>query len=121
MAGNPEYQNLDSYNPPNPVTPADSPSNPAGYAMVTPHGRGPAPYDIQDSHDVPGEVQAAFDGANAVAGAGVLYPAGPRQQATAKLMNSPQGFAAGGGSSGWDITPGFSGEPGESWPNNPQP
>jgi hypothetical protein len=119
--GNPEYQNVTPGAAPPPVTPADGPGDAAGYAMVTPHGQGTAPYDIQDSHDVLPRIQEVFDAATALTGAGVLYPMGPRQSATAHLMNSPQGFNSGGGTSGWDITPGWSGEPDESWDNNPQP
>ena len=118
MAGNPEYQNIDSYTPPGPVTPADSPSAPAQYAGVTPHGQGPAPYDIQAPQD---DLSAAVAAAGALSGAGVLYPVGPRQGQTAHLMNSPQGFSAGGGTSGWDITAGFSGDGGDGWPNDVQP
>ena len=122
MAGNPEYQSLDPQGAPGPVTPADGPGDPAGFAMVSPRGRGTAPYDIQALGGVQEAVQAAFDGA-AVSAAGVnVYPnMGPRQRATADLMNSPQGFSSGGGTSGYDITPGWSGEPDESWDNNPQP
>jgi hypothetical protein len=97
------------------ITPADSPSSPEGYAGVSPHGRGTAPYDIQDSHDVPAAVQAAFDGANAVAGAGVLYGMGPRQRETEALLSSPQGYQD------FDITSGFSGSHGETWPGDPTP
>lgn len=125
MAGNPFLQNLDPQSPPDPVTPAAPPSDPAGYAMVTPHGQGPAPYNIQDPGYTGGGLEAgvtaAFNGSTAVAGAGVLYPQGPRQAQAAHLLDSPQGAFAGGGTSGWDITAGWSGEPDESWPNNPQP
>jgi hypothetical protein len=90
--------------------------------MVTPHGQGPAPYDIQAPMSE-AEITGAFNGANAVGGAGFLYPQGPRQAQTAHLMDSPQGFAAGGGTSGWDITAGFSGEGNGhyGWPNDVQP
>ena len=127
MAGNPFLQNLDPQSPPDPVTPAASPSDPAGYAGVTPHGQGPAPYNIQDPAYTGGGLQsditAQYNSAGAVAAAGVsVYPAqGTRQAESAQMMNSAQGFSAGGGTSGYDITAGWSGEPGESWPNNPQP
>ena len=126
MAGNPFLQNLDPQSAPDPVTPAASPSDPAGYAMVTPSGRGPAPYDIQDPGYTGGaleaEVAAAFSSANAVEGAGVLYAMGPRQAEAAHMMDSPQGFSSGGGTSGYDITAGWSGGGGDGgWPNNPQP
>lgn len=46
--------------PPDPVTPADTPSDPAGYAMVTPHGQGTAPYDIQaPAEDLSGAFHSA--------------------------------------------------------------
>lgn len=114
------YQEVDPAGAPDPVTPADGPSDPAGYGIVTPSGQGPAPYDIQDNGWEPA-ITAVTDAAGAVSGAGVIYPPGTRQSATAELMNSPQGFNAGGGTSGYDITPGWSGEPDESWPVNPQP
>lgn len=92
------------------ITPADSPSSPEGYASVTPHGRGTAPYDIQAPlQDLSGE----FDAANSVAGAGVLYPQGPRQAETETMLQSPQGFAVGG----YDIDAGSH----DQWPNNIEP
>jgi hypothetical protein len=87
--------------------------------MVTPDGRGPAPYDIQAAMDT-AAIAAAADAAGAVSGAGIVYPRGTRQAATETLLNSPQGFSAGGGLSGYDITPGWSGEPDESWANSVQ-
>lgn len=119
---NPEYQPVSPQGVPSPVTPADSPSDPSGYASVTPHGAGPAPYDIQAPMDE-AAIQAAYDGAGAVSAAGVsaYSQQGPRQAQAATLMNSPQGFSSGGGTSGWDITAGFSGGGGDGWPNNPQP
>src|SRR5262249_29246729 len=95
-------QPLDPASPPAPVTPAASPSDPAGYASVAPHGQGPAPYDIQAPMS-DGEITAAFDAANAVGGAGFLYPQGPRQAQTARMLDSPAGFGAGSGLSGYDI------------------
>jgi hypothetical protein len=97
------------------TTPADSPSDPAGYAAVTPHGQGPAPYDIQAPMD--GTIAGAFDSANAVGGAGFLYPQGPRQAAAETLIQSPQGFA----SDGYDIIAGFHGGGGGGWPNDVEP
>ena len=94
------------------ITPSDSPSSPSNYAMVSPHGRGPAAYDIQASL-ADGEIGAAFDAANAVAGAGVLYPQGPRQSQTETLIQSPQGFATGG----YDINAGTT----AGWPADVEP
>jgi len=94
------------------ITPSDSPSSPENYAMVTPHGRGPAPYDIQATL-ADGEISAAFDATNATMGAGVLYSQGPRQSQTAALLQSPQGFALGG----YDIDAGTT----AGWPNNVEP
>jgi len=103
-------QPLDPIGANDPVTPADSPSSPAGFASVTPHGRGPAPYNIQAPvPDVTGE----FNAANAVAGAGVLYPQGPRQAQTEVLLSSPEGFAVGG----YDIDAGTT----HGWPTNVEP
>lgn len=119
MAGNPEYQNLDPSGAPDPVTPAGGPGDAAGYSMVTPHGRGTAPYDIQAASDE-AAITAAAQGAGEVAGAGIVYPRGTRQAAAETLLYSPQGFSAGGGTSGYDITQGWSGEPDESWANDVQ-
>jgi hypothetical protein len=118
MMGNP-MQPLDPQGAPDPVTPRAPSADPAGFAMVTPHGQGPAPYDIQAPMDA--TIGGAFDSANAVAGAGVIYPQGPRQAQTARLLDSGQGFSAGGGTSGYDITAGFSGAGGDGWPNDVQP
>lgn len=91
------------------ITPADSPSSPSGYAGVTPHGQGPAPYDIQAPME---DLTPAFDAASALTGAGVLYPQGPRQAQTEALLNSAQGFGE------FDVTAGFtSGE----WPASVEP
>ena len=95
------------------ITPSDSPSNPEGFASVTPHDRGPAPYDIQAPQ---ADVSGAFNAANAVAGAGVLYPQGPRQAATEALLYSPQGAGE------FDITAGYHTGPGQDgWPSNVEP
>jgi hypothetical protein len=75
-----------------PVTPADSPSDAAGWASVTPSGQGTAPYDIQAPMD--GSISGKFDAANSLSGAGVLYAQGPRQQEAHALLTSPQGAGA---------------------------
>lgn len=106
---------MQSYDPsaaPSPMTPADSPAVPAGYAEVTPHGRGPAPYDIQA--EMP-DIAGPFAESVAVAGPGVLYPQSPRQAQTEQLLNSPQGYGA------FSITGGFSGGGGEDWPSDVSP
>ena len=94
------------------ITPSDSPSSPEGFAGVTPHGQGPAPYDIQAPLS-DGEIGAAFASANAVGGAGALYPQGPRQAQTEAMIQSPQGFASGG----YDIDAGSA----FGWPNDVEP
>src|SRR5258706_10760540 len=106
-------QPLDPIAANDPVTPADTPSSPAGYASVTPHGRGPAPYNIQDGNDE-GVITAATNAAGALAGAGIVYPQGPRQAMTETLLSSPQGYGAQG------IEPGYPGSAaGEGgWPPN---
>ena len=109
-------QPLDPQSPPGPVTPVDTPSDPAGYAMVTPHGQGPAPYDIQAPMD---DLTAVTEAAGRLAGAGVVYPQGPRQAQTEALLDSPPGFATG---DGYSITAGWSGGGGDTgWPNDPEP
>ena len=94
------------------ITPSDTPSDPAAYAMVTPHGRGPAPYDIQAPMS-DGEIGAAFNASIAMGGSGVLYPQGPRQAQTQRLLESPQGFA----SNGYDIDAGTT----AGWPADVEP
>ena len=86
------------------ITPADTPSSPSDYAAVTPHGIGTAPYDIQAPQQDLSAIAAASQ-ATAMA----------RQPATERLLASPQGYAD------FDITAGFSGGGGESWPNDPTP
>jgi hypothetical protein len=95
-----------------PITPYDSTSSPEHYAAVTPLGTGPAqaPYDIQAPLE---DLTAIFDAANAVAGAGVLYPQGPRQAEAEAILVSPQGA----GLDGQDVTAGYT----DRWPNNPEP
>ena len=112
MAGNPEYQNLDPSSPPPTVTPADSPSSPSNYAGVTPHGRGPAPYNIQAASPAD-EVQAAFNESIAQGGSGVLYPMSPRIAEARELLESPQGY----GAAGFDIQSGAT----AGWPNDVEP
>lgn len=99
-----------------PVTPADSPSNPSGYAEVTPHGHGPAPYDIQ-AESPQAAVQAVFDSSVQLSGAGVLYTQSARQAAAERLLDSPPGYQA------FDIYGGFSGQDNTThgWPNNVGP
>jgi len=94
------------------ITPQDTPSSPENFAQVTPHGQGPAPYDIQAPLS-DGEIGAAFAEANAVGGAGALYPQGPRQAQTEAMIQSPQGFASGG----YDIDAGSA----FGWPNDVEP
>jgi hypothetical protein len=94
------------------ITPSDTPSSPADYAGVTPHGQGTAPYDVQAPQD---DLSALVAGAGAVAGAGVVYPQGPRQSQTEALLTSPQGYGE------FDVTAGYSGGDGEDWPANVEP
>jgi hypothetical protein len=98
------------------ITPSDSPSSPSGYASVTPHGRGPAPYDLQAPLS-DGEITAAFNDANATGGAGVLYPMSQRIADTKAMMESPQGF----GSAGYDILGGYHQGGGDGWPSDVEP
>ena len=94
------------------ITPSDSPSSPEGYAAVTPAGQGPAPYDIQAAMP---DLSGAYASAGAETGAGIVYPVSGRQRDTETLLSSPQGYAD------FNITGGFSGGGGESWPSNPDP
>jgi hypothetical protein len=87
------------------ITPSDSPSSPENYAGVAVQ-----PMDIQAPQ---GDLSAAVAAAGAVAGAGVVYPQGPRQAATERLLDSPQGYAD------FDITPGFTA--GGQWPGDVTP
>ena len=55
------------------MTPADSPSSPERYAAVPVQAMNiQAPLSVD-------EITASFNAANAVEGAGVIYPAGPWQ------------------------------------------
>jgi hypothetical protein len=104
---------LDPSAAPPAITPADSPSSPSDYAAVTPHGRGPAPYDIQAPQQ---DLSALVADAGALAGAGVIYPQGPRQAETEMLLSSPQGYGE------QDIDAGWSGGGGDTgWPANVEP
>jgi len=91
------------------ITPSDTPSSPEDYAAVAVQGMN-IQADLQD-----GEITTAMNASTAVAGAGVLYPEGPRQAETAALLHSPQGYAD------FDITSGFAGSHGETWPDDPTP
>jgi len=91
------------------ITPSDTPSSPEDYAGVAVQGMN-IQAGLQD-----GEVTAAMNASTAVAGAGVLYPMGPRQAETEALLSSPQGYAD------FDITSGFTGSHGETWPGDPTP
>lgn len=103
MAGNPFFQNLDPYAVPDAVTPYDAPSDPEGYAGVTPPGTGPAPapYDISAPQPI-GAITAAFNAATALAGgqegaptgAGMPQIASPRQREALNVLNGPQGAPA---------------------------
>jgi hypothetical protein len=113
MAGNPEYQSLDPYTAPDPVTPAASPGAPAQYAAVAPHGQGTAPYDVQAPLE---DLAAMTEAAGRLSGAGIVYPQGPRQAQTEALLSSPQGFGE------QDIDAGWSGGGGDTgWPSNVEP
>lgn len=113
---NPFYQPHEPTSAPPTITPGDSPSSPSNFAMVTPHGRGPAPYDLQAPLS-DGEISGAFNDANATGGAGVLYPMGPRIAAAKTLLESPQGF----GSDGFDIFGGYHQGGGDGWPADVEP
>lgn len=101
MAGNPFFQNLDPNPVPDPVTPHGDPSNPEGYAKVTPTGIGPAPYNIAAPQDIAG-ITAALNGATALTGghegattgAGMPWRDSPRQQQAAAILDSPQGASS---------------------------
>jgi len=112
----PFYQPHDPMSPPDQVTPRDTPSSPANYASVTPHGQGPAPYSIQAPLS-DGEITGAFNDANATGGAGVLYPMSPRIADAKTLLESPQGF----GSAGFDIFGGYHQGGGDGWPADVEP
>lgn len=89
------FQSLNPAGAPDPVTPADGPGDAAGWAAVTPPGRGPADYDISAPQDIAG-ITGAFNAAGALtAGAeNDIYPSSPRQRETRDLLESPQGYGA---------------------------
>lgn len=105
------FQSLDPAGAPDPVTPQAGPGDAAGFAGVTPHGRGPAPYDIAGPQDIAG-IAAAAGSAGALSGAGIVYPRGPRQSEAEALLTSPQGAPAMNVTSGFpdyesaDVSPG---------------
>lgn len=102
------FQSLDPQGAPDPVTPQDSPGNAAGYAGVTPHGQGPAPYDISGPQDI-GGIEAAVQAAMGLSGgaegagpgAGIPDRHSPRQAEAQALLTSPQGAPA------MNVTAGF--------------
>jgi len=87
------FTGLDPEAAPDPVSPHGGPSDPAGWASVTPHGATPAPYDINAPQDI-GGIAAAVAGAGALTGAGIVYPRGPRQDEALAILESPQGAGA---------------------------
>ena len=89
------------------TTPGDSPSSPENFAAVTPHGQGPAPYDIQAPLEDLGAMTAAAQAATG--------PGSDRQAATEMLLSSPQGYGE------FVITGGMSGGRGEDWPSDVRP
>jgi len=89
------------------ITPRDTPSSPGNFAQVA-----TSQMDIQAPLSE-GEVSAAYDASIAVGGSGVLFPQGPRQAQTQRLLESPAGFASGG----YDIDAGTT----AGWPNDVEP
>lgn len=87
------------------ITPSDSASAPSQYDAV--------PVQDMNIQAPQADLSGAFNAANAVAGAGVLYPVGPRQAQTETLLSSPQGFAI----EGYDIDAGST----SGWPSNIEP
>ena len=65
----PFFQDVNPPVTPDPVTPQDSPGDPAGYSHVTPPGAGPAPYDISGPQDIAG-ITAAVQAAMSLSGGG---------------------------------------------------
>jgi hypothetical protein len=98
-------QSLNPISANNPVTPADSPSSPSDYASVTPHGRGPAPYNIQAAQ---ADLGGVFGAAGVSSGAEHdIYPSGPRQaQATTLLMGAEEQDVYAGTTAGWPASVG---------------
>lgn len=87
------------------ITPSDAASAPQQYDAVPVQE-----FNIQAEQP---SLAKPFAAATSVAGAGVLYPQGPRQAATEALMTSPQGFAV----EGYDIDSGSA----AGWPTNVEP
>jgi hypothetical protein len=85
------FSGLDPEAAPDPVSPRDGPSSPAGWAQVTPHGPGPAAYDIAAPLE---DLAAAVEAAGRLSGAGIVYPQGPRQAEAQALLDSGQGYGA---------------------------
>jgi hypothetical protein len=87
------------------ITPSDSPSSPSDFAGVAVSG-----FDIQAPQELAG-ITAAADAAGAVAGAGVVYPRGPRQAEAQAVIQSAPGYGdfdiLSGTTAGWpaDLTP----------------
>ncbi|HSZ41806.1 MAG TPA: hypothetical protein VK817_17765 [Trebonia sp.] len=117
--GTPFFQSPDPAGAPDPVTPADGPSDPAGWAQVTPSATEPAPYSISGPQDIAGigaALAAAMDlsgGAEGAGpGAGIPDRHSPRQAEAEAILMSPQGAGAMNVTSGFpdyessDISPG---------------
>jgi hypothetical protein len=103
MAGNPFFQSLDPNTVPDPITPHGAPSDPAGYAGVTPPGTGPAPapYSLSAPQDIAGITAATQAAMNltggqegAATGAGLPVRHSPRQAQADAILGSPQGAGA---------------------------
>lgn len=106
-------QPLDPAAAPPPVTPAGTPSSPL-FEGVTPHGQGPAPYDIQAPVEDLGSVFAAA-GAASAGDENDVYPQGPRQAQAEAVLASPPGYGA------FSITAGWHGGGGDGWPADVSP
>lgn len=87
------------------ITPSDSASAPEQYAAMPVQDM-----NIQAPQD---DLSAALAAAGALAGAGVIYPQGPRQAETETMLSSPPGFAT----EGYDIDAGYA----SGWPNDIEP
>lgn len=87
------FQGLDPSAAPSPVTPADSPSDAAGWSEVSPAGMGPAPYDISAPQSI-AAIEGAAAAAGGLTGVGIIYPDSPRQAEARAFMDSPQGSGA---------------------------
>jgi hypothetical protein len=86
------------------ITPSDTPSAPAQFDAVTPHGQGTAPYDVQaPMADLAAMTESAVS---------LTSPGGPRQSQAETLLS---------GSDGPSVTAGYSGGGGEDWPGDPRP